>query len=413
MSTIPFHTTVDEISKAIAKMIGTSSSSLIRYRYPKDGPKNIKDIKGTLTTNPKFIEDIIGIIGKDIPLNTKSDDILKIISDDETKRKAILDALRGLQLPDSPIWMGGSGSSKTGAPDSDPSDPSGPDVSGPISAIKDKTSQAAGTEGTTTDPMEVTKTSGKNENTPDGKTRIKVETDPNTKTRTKTKEEDDEEEDPKPPDDRDPRGPDKKEGDAAITEQPISNLKQRMNVQQQWMPEYTFGGQNILKLTDVEKLEELKQYTLFDLVNPLLIGDENNLLALQNKIQENRRFTNTYANPRPERPLPPPPANIEAWRQPMRSVYPVPFPFTLDTPHAQNYYDHWANQDYKYLNKNLDSIARGGTFDPDLQKVLNNKRDSYTSTDPKIMNHTTTVKPSLLEDFDSSSITALDLLLIR
>jgi hypothetical protein len=185
-----------------------------------------------------------------------------------------------------------------------------------------------------------------------------------------------------------------------------------MNVQRQWMPEYSMGGQNILKLTDVEKLEELKHYTLFDLVNPLLVGDENNLLALQNKIQENRRFTNTYPNPIPERPLQPP-KNIESWRQPMRSVYPTPYPFTIDMPQANNYYDRFNNQDYHYLNKNLDSIARGGTFDPDLQQVLNNKRDSYTATCEHVMNHTANAKNSLLEDLDSGSITQLDLLMLR
>ena len=185
-----------------------------------------------------------------------------------------------------------------------------------------------------------------------------------------------------------------------------------MNQQTQWMPEYKFGGQNMLRLTDVEKLEELKSYTLFDLVNPLLIGDENNLLALQNKIQENRRFTNTYPNPKPERELRPP-QNIEHWRQPMRSIYPVQYPLSLDMPQAQNYYDHWCNQDYQYQDKKLDAIARGGTFDPDLNKVLNNKRDRFTSTDKRIMQHTSTSKFSLLEDIDSQSITQLDLMILR
>ena len=143
-----------------------------------------------------------------------------------------------------------------------------------------------------------------------------------------------------------------------------------------------------------------------------MAGDENNLLALQNKIQENRRFTNTYPNPIPERPLQPP-KNIESWRQPMRSVYPTPYPFTIDMPQANNYYDRFNNQDYHYLNKNLDSIARGGTFDPDLQQVLNNKRDSYTATSEQVMNHTVDAKNSLLEDLDSGSITQLDLLMLR
>jgi hypothetical protein len=407
----PYNSSVDEIKKAINKIIGSSSSNIIRYRYPQGTKSNIKDIKSSITSNPKFIDDIIDIVGTDLPRGTKADDILKIVAGDEAKRKAILDALKGLQLPDSPIWIDDKGNKTiTGQPDSDPN-PSDPNVTTSINGIKDKINQTTKDGGgTTTDPLEVTKTLGDNTKT-ETKTDTKTDTDTKTKTDTdtKTKEEEDDDEEPKPPvpDDKEPP---KKEGE--ITERPISSVKQKMNVQRQWMPEYSMGGQNILKLTDVEKLEELKHYTLFDLVNPLLVGDENNLLALQNKIQENRRFTNTYANPTPERPLQPP-KNIESWRQPMRSVYPTPYPFTIDMPQANNYYDRFNNQDYHYLNKNLDSIARGGTFDPDLQQVLNNKRDSYTATCEHVMNHTANAKNSLLEDLDSGSITQLDLLMLR
>jgi hypothetical protein len=300
-----------------------------------------------------------------------------------------------------------------GQPDS--GDPDNPDSSiDAINGIKDKINQTTKESGgTTTDPLEVTKTSGENTSQNKGETKTNTKTDTDTKTKTdtntKTREEEDDDEEPKPPlpDDKEPP---KKEGE--ITERPVSSVRQKMNIQRQWMPEYNFGGQNILKLTDVEKLEELKHYTLFDLVNPLLAGDENNLLALQNKIQENRRFTNTYPNPIPERPLQAP-KNIESWRQPMRSVYPTPYPFTIDMPQANNYYDRFNNQDYKYLDKNLDNIARGGTYDPDLQRVLNNKRDSFTATCDRIMNHTVDAKSSLLEDIDSGSITQLDLLMLR
>jgi hypothetical protein len=97
----------------------------------------------------------------------------------------------------------------------------------------------------------------------------------------------------------------------------------------------------------------------------------------------------------------------------MKSTYPTPYPMSLDQPQAQNYYDNFENQDYQYLNKKLDSIAMGGTFDCDLQKVLNVKRDTFTAVDKKIMPHTSTAKPSLLECLDSSSITNLDIMLLR
>ena len=97
----------------------------------------------------------------------------------------------------------------------------------------------------------------------------------------------------------------------------------------------------------------------------------------------------------------------------MRSVYPTPYPMSLDMAQSQNYYDQWDNQDYQFLNKKLDTIAMGGTQNPDLQRILNAKRDSYTATDSRIMRHTSTAKPSLLEGLDSGSIGALDLMLLR
>ena len=221
----------------------------------------------------------------------------------------------------------------------------------------------------------------------------------------KDKPDEDEPEKPKPP-----PVPTKKPKDD-VKERPINTSIRRKMAKQQWYPKYQFGGQDLLRLTEVEKLEELKNYTLFDLVNPLLAGDEDNLLALQNKIQENRRFTNTYANPKPERPLPPVP-DVEAWRNPFKSVYPVPYPMSLDQPQAQNYYDHFNNQDYRYLNKSTDRMAQGGLMDPDMQRVLNHKRDSFTATDKEVMKHQGS-KLSLLEDIDSGSISQIDIMMLR
>ena len=408
----PYNATREEIKKGVSKIIGSSSDSIIKYRYPRNVPSNIKSIKDSITNNPKFINDIIDIIGKDtIPKNITSDDIVEIIKKDSAKQKAILDALQGLKLPQAPNFkLGTDNTTQTGQPDDDSTPPEGDGSDATISVDDGINKVAVNGEGTK--GGDLTKTSGKNEST-DTKTETKTDTKTETKTQTKTetKTEDDDEE-PKPP--REPPEPKDKDKEKPITERPVDNNQRKAPLQQnqQWYPEYSFGGQNLLKLTDVEKIEELKNYTLFDLVTPLLIGDEDNLLALQNKIQENRRFTNTYANPKPERPLQPP-KNIEQWRQHMMNVYPTPYPMSLDQPQAQLYYDDWNNQDYQYLNKKLDMIAQGGNFNPDIQKVLNSKRHGYTAVDRRVVDHGEGAKMSLLENIDSSSITALDLMMLR
>lgn len=185
----------------------------------------------------------------------------------------------------------------------------------------------------------------------------------------------------------------------------------RQPVPHQWYPEYAFGGQNLLKLTDLEKLEELKNYSLFDLVNPLLEGDRNNLLAIQNRLKEKMRFSNTYANPRPEPQLPPPPASFDSSYQ-MRDVMPVSYPFSLDQPHANNYYDRYAFEYSTESNKNIDAVKRDHTFEPEISKILNGPRRGYTATDSQIMKHEG-AKSSLLEGLDSTSIDQIDLMMLR
>jgi hypothetical protein len=232
---------------------------------------------------------------------------------------------------------------------------------------------------------------------------------------------------PKKPDDKDPekRQPDDDDdkpkkpkplpGPPEVQEKEIEamekNRPQKRQVPQQWYPQYEFGGQNMLKLTDVEKLEELKNYSLFDLVNPLLEGDRNNLLAIQNRLKEKMRFSNTYPNPRPERPLPPIPANFNSGYE-MRNVMPTPYPFTLDQPQANNYYDNFCYEYASELNKNIDGLKRDHTFEPEISKILNSKRTGYTATNPQIMAHQG-AKSSLLEGLDSSSISAVDLMMLR
>ena len=223
-----------------------------------------------------------------------------------------------------------------------------------------------------------------------------------------------------PPDDPDDEKKDKDKpkplpGPPEVQEKDIEAMKKtkptRRQTPQQWYPQYNFGNQNLLKLTDVEKLEELKNYTLFDLVNPLLEGDRNNLLQIQNRLKDKMRFSNTYANPRPERPLPPPPANFNSGYE-LRNVMPTPYPFTLDQPHANNYFDNFCYEYASELNKNIDGLKRDGTFEPEISKIMNSKRTGYTATDPQIMAHQG-AKSSLLEGLDSSSIDTIDLMMLR
>ena len=225
------------------------------------------------------------------------------------------------------------------------------------------------------------------------------------------------------PEKRQPKDDDKKKkpkpkplpGPQEVQEKEIETLAKqkpkRQQAPQQWYPQYSFGGQNLLKMTDVEKLEELKNWTLFDLVNPLLDGDRNNLLAIQNRLKEKMRFSNTYPNPRPERQLPPIPANFNSGYE-MKNTMPTPYPFTLDQAHANNYYDNFCYEYATELNKNMDGLKRDHTYSPEISKIMNSTRTGYTATDPQIMNHQNT-KPSLLEGLDSSSISMNDIMMLR
>ena len=424
---------ITSVRKALGKLIGSTSDSIIKYKYRAGQSSNIRGLKESLSNNPSFIEDVIEIVGIDRPKGTDSNDIIRIISGDENKRKALLEALKGLKLPDAPNFtLGGQGNRSTTSPEGgEPDDGGGNGETESDQSNEGKAESKGDQQGTKTKFGEVTKkiTSDKTKDTKkestngattstdsgsssqpkDPKKDKKDQTKTKTKTKTDTdtkKDGEDDEDDRKPP--RPIPIPD--DEDKKIRERPINSNDYKRMAKQQWFPRYKFGNQDLLRLTEVEKLEELKNYTLFDLVNPLLVGDEDNLLALQNKIQENRRFTNTYPNPKPEAPLPLAPA-VESWRQPFKSVYPVPYPMSLDQAQAQNYYDHFNNQDYQYLNKVKDRMSQGGLVDPDMQKLLNNKRDSFTATDAKVMNHQVS-KLSLLEDIDSGSVTQLDLFML-
>jgi hypothetical protein len=57
-------------------------------------------------------------------------------------------------------------------------------------------------------------------------------------------------------------------------------------------------------------------------------------------------------------------------------------------------------------------MAQGGLMDPDMQRVLNAKRDSFTATDSHVMKHQGS-RLSLLEDIDSGSVSQLDIMMLR
>lgn len=66
-------------------------------------------------------------------------------------------------------------------------------------------------------------------------------------------------------------------------------------------PYFLVGGQDILRITEKEKLEEIRNWSLFDFV-PGVVNDtaDNPLTELQEK-QYNFRMTNTFSNPVPQR----------------------------------------------------------------------------------------------------------------
>lgn len=156
----------------------------------------------------------------------------------------------------------------------------------------------------------------------------------------------------------------------------------KKNNESLWAPKFKLGGQDILRLNDVEKLEELKNYTLFDLVTPLLEGDKDNLLAIQNDIRQKLRFYNNYPLPKTEKDLPKIPAYVDQWGRPMMNINPVPYPFKLDQTGpqlAKNYYNAWCDQERTELNNTVDTVKRAN-LNPDVMNILNSnktKKEEY------------------------------------
>ena len=97
----------------------------------------------------------------------------------------------------------------------------------------------------------------------------------------------------------------------------------------------------------------------------------------------------------------------------MRDTMPVSYPFSLDQPEANNYYDNFCTEYQTELSKKIDTIKRDGTFEPEISKLANGMRRNFTATNEETMRHAPGVKMSLLEGIDSTNIDPLDLMLLR
>ena len=197
------------------------------------------------------------------------------------------------------------------------------------------------------------------------------------------------------------------------TEQPITGPKAGQGITQQahpqWYSEFKFGGQDLLKLTDIQKLEELRNWTLFDLVNPILRGDPDNLLSIQNEIYEQRRFNNTYPNPKPppDYSQAPYPKYINEQKDPMKSQLPVPYPFRESSVREQYYYDRFSDQDPKTNNYLKDLSNRG--LDPEFTQIANAKRREHSAEDKKIRKGPGQM--SIIEGLDVKKLSDVDFMI--
>jgi hypothetical protein len=155
--------------------------------------------------------------------------------------------------------------------------------------------------------------------------------------------------------------------------QPVQPATLEVKKEALWAPRMMLGGQDILRLTDTDKIEELKNFTLFDLVTPILTGDLDNLLAIQKDIQNKIRFYNNYNLPKPPKDLPPIMENIKLNARPMMNAEPVKYPFRLDNTGNQQsnkYYSTWADQNKTELINDYDVIKRSN-LDPDVIQLVN------------------------------------------
>jgi hypothetical protein len=153
---------------------------------------------------------------------------------------------------------------------------------------------------------------------------------------------------------------------------PIPTTLNQSDNPQLWAPRVMLGGQNVLKLSDVEKISEMKNYTMFDLVTEINT-DIDNLLHVQNEIKNKIRFYNTYDIPNIKEKSSEINDNIILNQRPMMNSLPVKYPFRLDNTGNQQsnkYYSTWADQEKTELVNDYDVIKRSN-LDPDVIQLVN------------------------------------------
>jgi hypothetical protein len=355
----------------INKIISSGNTGLIKYRYGSDEMSNGPAFKNALANDPKMIE-IISDYGFKNKI-TKPQDIWEKMRKDNEAQERLLKYLKGAEVKYKPLYIRPNKQINT--------QPNIPTTVTPT-VITDGGEDIAGIQAQDGARGDIKKDSG---DVPNVTIRTGQDTEaiPETKTKTKDKnppripkppkERKYKDRDPETDEDSDPE--DEKDDGDKIKEKPIKVVPvRRKKDPARWYPTYNFGGQSILKLTDVEKLEDLKNWTLFDLVNPLLEGDPENLLSIHNKIQEQRRFYNTFENPKPEPTLPEPP-NLVSYQHPMKNIYDNKMPMYEDTAKAQRYYyDTFNDQGKQYSQYKLDLASQGHLQNPDMERLLNKNK---------------------------------------
>jgi hypothetical protein len=176
-----------------------------------------------------------------------------------------------------------------------------------------------------------------------------------------------------------------------------------------WYPERKTGGQAVLISNDVEKLEEMKNWQLYDHVVDELKDDRDNLLNTQNDIQTLRRYTNNY-NSIPQPYQPPPMPNTRSWQHPMTDSRPTAYPMMLDDQYSNGLYPRYMCDRPQYLDQRremMNNVAYG-----DLHRVVHSDYQApYVANDRRYTGMEG--KASLLDHFDSRSVSALDIAVVR
>jgi hypothetical protein len=363
--------------KLINKIVSAGKTGLIKYQYGPGEMSNGIAFKNALSNDPGMIE-IISDYGFKNKVSSVQDIFEKMRADKDAQDR-LLKYLKGAQIEYKPQYIRPNKQQNNIDVTSQVSEDGGSDIK-PTEAqdgSKPEIKQDAGDapdvdiyEDPETEAIPIYKTTRPKPK--DKRPRIppRYPRDPE-----KKDPEDDETDDE--PDDED------KKDENKIIEKPILTQQVRARKKPvQWFPSWQFGNQSILRLTDTEKLEDLKNYSLFDLVNPILQGDQSNLLALQNKIQENRRYYNTFSNPTPEAKLPPIPSGVDAFARPLKNVYDCRMPMRDDSAYAVNYYDRYNDEQRNYLAYKLDVATRGHLQDCDLEQRINESKLKFNGLLP-------------------------------